>query len=326
MSGNAFDISNQAAVNAARIGFEAAFFHQLQLVADDPVSQLFTTKTTTKPQQLITWLGDLPSFRQWAGDRDLVDMSALKQLVAVRPWQAGLRVHQDNLDDDNLGLFPEAVGTMAENCKHHRCDLMVQLLLNGFDGLQFPDAGRGLAFDNAFFFSSSHSVGGGPAQSNYLGAIPLTKQNLELAEVRLNALRTYDGKQPLNIRGTHLIVGPALFAQAKLLVEAQLIASNAGTATESNIHFGQYKIIMSPRISGAQANYWFLADLSRVMKPAFLLMRREITPSSLVGTPGQGTDTVPRFQRGELWFGVEARYEAALFAWQLVVGANPPAP
>jgi phage major head subunit gpT-like protein len=325
MAGNSFDISNQAAVAAARVGFEAAFFHQLQLVADDPVGQLFSTKTTTKPVQLITWLGDLPTFRQWVGDRDLVDMAALQQLVAVRPWQAGLAVAEDNLDDDTLGLFPEAIGTMAENTKNHRYDLMVQLLLNGFDGLVFPDAGKGLAFDRAFFFSNSHSLGG-PSQSNYLGPVPLTKQSLETAELKLNSMRTYDGRQMLNVRGTHLIVGPALYAQAKLLVEAQLIASNAGTATESNIHFGQYKIIMSPRISGAQANNWFLADLSRAMKPAFLLVRQEIKASAIVGTAGQGTDTVPRFMRRELWFGAEARYEAALFAWQLIVGANPPAP
>jgi len=322
MAGNMFQISNQINLEAARVGFHAAFMQQLEAMGDDPINALYAEVPSTGSLEEWDWLGDLPGFEEWKGDRKLGDVSAFKMQIANRDWSNGLRVHQNNFKDDRLGLFPIRVQGLAQKAKRHRSDLMVRMMLNGFAGNVFPDTGNGLAYDGAFLFSASHASDGGPPQSNYLGALPLTFASLEAAETRLKSMNTADGKDPLELGGTHLIVGPALEFVAKRLMGAEIVANAAGTAADTNIHRNQYEVIVSRRIKGAQANHWFLSDLSQPIKPFIFQLREEISTSAIIGNQGGDGDSVPRFQRGEYWFGAEARYNVGAFAWQTIVGSN----
>jgi phage major head subunit gpT-like protein len=245
-------------------------------------------------------------------------------LIRNLDWSSGLRAHQNQFADDKLGLFPASIAMLAENAKNHRFDSMVQLLLNGFNGTVFPAIGNGLAYDGAFFFSNGHTVDGGPPQSNYMGPVPLTVSSMEAAETKLKTMKTADGKQPLRMRGSHLIVGPQLEWVAKKIVGTEVIANASGTAAETNIHKGQYEVIVSPRITDGQANNWFLSDLRRPIKPGIFQLRQDIITSAILGNIGGNNDSPVRFQRGEYWFGAEARYNVAPWAWQTIVGANPP--
>lgn len=322
MSGNMFQVSNQVNIEAARVGFHAAFFQQLEAMGEDPIEALFATVKSTGSLEEWDWLGDLPGFEEWRGDRKLGDTSAFKMQIVNRDWASGLRVHQNNFKDDKLGLFPIRVAGLAQKARRHRSDLIVQMLLNGFAGNVFSTVGNGLAYDGAFFFSDSHSSDGGPSQSNKISAGALTIANLELAEQKLKSMKTADGKDPLELGGTHLIVGPALEWVAKKFMGAEVIANAGGTAADTNIHRNQYQVIVSRRITGSQANNWFLADLSQPIKPFIFQMREEISTSTLVGNQGGDGDSTPRFQRGEYWFGAEARYNVGPFAWQTVIGSN----
>ncbi len=322
MAGNMFQAGNQVNIEAARVGFHAAFMQQLEAMGDDPINALYMTLLSTGSLEEIDWLGDIPGFEEWKGDRKLGDVSAFKLQIANRDWASGLRIHQNNFKDDKLGLFGPRVAGLAQKAKRHRSDQMVRMLLNGFAGNVFPDTGNGLAYDGAFLFSDSHASDSGPPQSNYLGAVPLTIASLEAAETKLKGMNTADGKDPLELGGTHLIVGPALEWTAKKLMGAELIANGAGTAADTNVHRNQYEVIVSRRIKGPQANHWFLTDLSQPIKPFIFQLREEISTSAIVGNQGGDNDSAPRFQRGEYWFGAEARYNVAAFAWQLIVGSN----
>ena len=322
MAGNMFQVSNQVNLEAARVGFHAAFMQALEAMGDDPIEALYAEVLSTGSIEEWDWLGDLPGFEEWRGDRKLGDLSAFKMQIANKDWSNGLRAHQNQFKDDKLGLFPIRVQGLAQKARRHRSDLMVRMLLNGFTGAAFPDTGNGLAYDGAFFFSHSHSSDGGPNQSNYLGAVPLTVSSLETAETKLKNMTTADGKDPLELGGTHLIVGPANEWTAKRIMSAEVIANAAGTAADTNIHRNQYQVIVSRRIRGPQANHWFLADLSQPVKPFIFQLREDISTSAIVGTQGGTGDSEPRFKRGELWFGAEARYNVGAFGWQTIVGAN----
>ena len=78
---------------------------------------------------------------------------------------------------------------------------------------------------------------------------------------------------------------------------------------------------MSKRLRGAYHNYWFLADTSTPIKPCIFQLREEISTSAIVGGQGTQNDSVPRFKKGEVWFGAEARYNVALFAFQSIIGS-----
>jgi phage major head subunit gpT-like protein len=322
MSGNMFQVANQFNLEDARVGFHVAFMQTLEAVGPDALEDLLTEVKSNTSLEEWSWLGDLPGFSEWKGDRKLGDLSAHKLRVANRDWSGGLRAHQNQFKDDKIGLFAPAVEGMARKCRKHRSDLTVKALLNGHDGTTYPDAGNGLAYDGAFFFSTSHSTDGGPSQSNKMTA-PLTSSSLEEAEQMLQEMKTADGADPLELEGTDLVVGPANFHTALRLTGAEMLPGSAGT-TETNIHRGRFNVKVSRRISGARRFDWFLADLSAPIKPALFQNREEISSSAIMGGQGTSNDSTPRFQRGELWFGAEARYNVALFAWQTIIGSRVP--
>jgi phage major head subunit gpT-like protein len=320
MAGNMFQIGNQVNLEAARVGFHAAFMSKLEATGPDGLEALYAEVPSGNSIEEHNWLGDLPGFEEWKGDRKLSEFDAFKLRVVNRDWANGIRVHQNNFKDDKLGLFGVQVAMLAQKARRHRADLCVKAMLNGFTGNAFPEAGNGLAYDGALFFSNSHSSSGGPAQSNKL-TTALSAASLETAEQMLGEMKTADGKDPLDLQGTHIICGPKLRAPATKLVTSELVPSAAGTASESNIHRGKYEVIVSRRITGAYDDYWFLADLSAPIRPMIFQLREDISSSAIMGGQGGAGDSVPRFKAGEYWFGAEARYNVAHFAWQTIIGS-----
>jgi phage major head subunit gpT-like protein len=320
MAGNMFQVANQFNLENARVGFHVAFLESLEAVGPDELEALLTEVASNTSIEEWQWLGDLPGFEEWKGDRKLGDLSAHRLRVENRDWASGLRAHQNQFKDDKLGLFGPAVAGLARKARRHRSDLAVKALLNGFDGTTYTEAGNGLAYDGAFFFSTSHSTDSGPSQSNKMTSA-LSASALEDAEEMLKEMKTADGKDPLDLSGTDLLVGPALEATAKRLTQAELLPGTAGT-TETNIHRGRYNVKVSRRITGARANDWFLADLSAPIRPLIFQNREEISTSAIMGGQGTSNDSTQRFKAGELWFGAEARYAVAYFAWQTIIGSR----
>jgi phage major head subunit gpT-like protein len=318
--GNMFQIGNQVNLEAARVGFHAAFMSQLEAVGPDALEALYAEVPSTTSVEEHQWLGDLPGFEEWKGDRKLSEFDAFKLRLENRDWANGIRVHQNNFKDDRLGLFRMQVAQLAQKARRHRADLCVKAILNGFAGNVYPEAGNGLGYDGAFFFSTSHTSSGGPNQSNKMTSA-LSATSLAEAERMLKVMRTADGKDPLDLQGTHLIVGPKLEETALKLVKNDLVPNSAGTATESNIHKGRYQVLMSRRITGDQDDYWFLADLSAPIRPMLFQLREDISSSAILGGQGTQNDSVPRFKKGEVWFGAEARYNVGYLAWQTIIGS-----
>lgn len=298
-------IANNADMDAARVGFHAAFLQQLEVNADDPLSLLYTTVQANRSVEEWNFMGDLPQFTEWKTDRTLADLKGFKLRVETKKWANGLRIKNDDFKDDALGLLPPQISGLAQKARRHRWDLMVKLLLNGFDGTAYPEVGDGLSYDGAFFFSDSH-LGG----NDNLCTAALDAAALSAAELRLESMKTLDGSDPLDTHGTHLIVGPKLRTTAEKLLQQERLASG-----EDNINRGKYKLIVSSRLNGTYDDYWFLADLSGALKPLLFQMREEIS------TMETGPNGLPAFTHDELWFGAQARYNVGYFEPRLIVGS-----
>jgi phage major head subunit gpT-like protein len=305
-------------IEAARVGFHAAFLGSLQTTGPDPLEQLYATVNSTGTAEEWEWLGDLPGFDEWLGDRKLGQVKRFRLRIENKDWANGIRVHQNELSDGRTDMLRLKIAGLADQARKHRTDLMIKLLINGFSGTAYPDVSNGLSYDGAFFFSTTHQAPGTSAiQSNRLTlALDPEGVALETATQMLGGFTSYDGNDPLSLAGTTLIVGPKLQFIAERLMAAEYLENGA-----SNIHRNRYKVLVSPRLRGAYDDYWFLADLSAPVKPLIFQMREEISTSAITGNKGGSDDSLPRFQRGEMWFGAEARYGVGYFEWRTVVGS-----
>lgn len=311
-----FNIANQANLEAARVAFHAAFLAALGVNDNSELAQLFVELDSSAGIEEWDWLGDLPDFEEWKGDRFLADLEAFKLRVLNKDWASGIRVHQNTIKDDKLALVRPKIDELARKARTHRYRLMIKMLVNGFAGNAFPDVGNGLGYDGLFFFSTTHATG-----SNKL-TVALDAASLVLAEQMLAGQTTYDGSEPIEVSGTHLFVGPKMRPVAEKLMLSEYLPSAAGTATETNYLKGRYKVVTVPMLRGTFDDYWFLADLSKGIKPFIFQNREDVSTSAVTGQQGSTNDSIPRFQRGELWFGAEARYNAAYFEHRLIVGSQ----
>ena len=313
-------IGNQAQLEAARVGFHAAFLEQFGIVEKNPLEALFTEIQSSTGIENWNWLGDLPDFEEWKGDRFLAGLQAFTLQVVNKNWASGIRVHQNDIKDDKLGLIRPKIAQLAKKARMHRVNLSMQALINGFSGTAYPDVGNGLAYDGALFFSTAHASGSNKVTTALTGDAA-GAANLAAAELLLESQMSFDGLQPLDVMGTHLIVGPKLLPAALKLMSSDLLANVAGTASETNYLKGRYTVLVSPLLRGTFDDYWFVADLSQPIKPFLFQLREDISSSSLEGNQGGSGDSLPRFQRGEIWFGAEARYNVAPWEFRTIVGS-----
>lgn len=92
------------------------------------------------------------------------------------------------------------------------------------------------------------NVGFGLWQTMIRSQQPLTPDNYAAARA-LMASYLRDNGQPWGFVGDLLLVPPSLEGAAKLITEGELIAIDAGTATQSNIWKGTADVLMTPRIT-----------------------------------------------------------------------------
>lgn len=318
-----FTIANQAALERQRIAFHLAFFEQLGKKDENPLAQLFTTIPSTSDLEEWTWFGDLPDFEEWVGDRFLAGLEAFSLQLRNKNWASGLRLHQNDIKDGRAALVPSQIEALARKARTHRVRLMLKAIIAGMGTGAYATVSNGLAYDGQTFFSTLHATG-----SNKLTSA-LSLAALAEAEELLNSQTSFATAgadaaeiEPLDINGTHLIVGPGLYDLAVRLMGSEILLDGTGAAGVSNHMRNRYTVVKNPYLRGTYDDWWFLADLSQPIKPGLFQLREEITTSAVLGQQGGTNDSVPRFKSGDLWLGAEARYNVALWEYRTIVGSQ----
>lgn len=311
-------IANHDLYAATMVGLQEVFQQDLAAMGPDPLRQLAVEVKSAGSGEQYMGLGDVPGMREWLGDRVLGSLNNMQWSIANRDFSSGIEIHKNAIADDKLGLIRPRINTLAAKASRHAGDLMAKYLIQGFSGSAYAvdEAGDGLSWDGALFFSDAHAWDGSAAMSNKMTAA-LTEANLEAADLKLQSFSSWDGKDPLDIQGTHLFVGPKLYATAVKLIGSELLANAAGTAAPSNAFLrNRYTIVRVPRLIGAYDDYWFLADLSKGGKPFIFQNREEVSTWTQVDTTNEAM-----FMRGNIRFGAQARYGIGYYDWRLVVGS-----
>lgn len=332
-------VANEAAYAAAMVQFRALFNNKLGLVQRDPLMDLCEELPSESAAEQLIFLGDLPAFRAWMGDRPMGALEAHKIFIPNRDWANGVPIHRNNILDDKLGLFMPNIAMLPSKAERHKGHYIVEALIAGFSGSanfgSFSDPAGwvpdGTCYDGGLFFSATHSLEGGPNQSNLLSAVALGDTGIESAFTLMRRFKSYDGRDPLEVTPTTLIVGPKLEHMAKRLCEQDVrvrVPGDTGatfqTGAESNIWKGRLNYKVSGRLDdwtaagGADySKYWFLAALGEAPKPIIFQNREAI---NMVAQTSWESDTM--FENGTMRFGAQARYGVGLYEWRTIIGST----
>lgn len=307
-------ILNESKITQAQIEFSAMFRDALVIAnKGDPAFDMLATEVRTDKKTVIhNWLNDVPAFKPWKDERPISKLSADGVQITVVKVGNGLEVDEDDLEDDNLGIYKPQIMTLAEKAVTYKRDRLVQFLTLGFGTT------LGTAYDGLAFFSASHpspnaAVGN---QSNIMTATLDDTDAFNDAYAKMGKIKD-PGGNPAGFRPTHLIYGPDNRKNALTLLENEFGANGA-----SNFNAGVVQPLQSDLLTGTYANYWFLADMKRALKPLIWQIRRDVRFRRVGSDSGGEDNSYEQFLTGKLYFGADMRAEAGYGMWQAVIGSN----
>lgn len=291
-------------LEAAKVAFDARFNAALANLAgpDAFFSQLAEKLDMTKPTIEFNWMGFPGSVKKWDGPRKLEKLGGKNYRIATEEWENSIRASRKDIRDDALSLYNSRIDMLAMTFRDQQLELLASALVNGF----ITSSDFGTCYDGSVFFGNSHPLDNGSTNDNLLTATLDDTGALDDAILLMRTMKRDDGK-PLNLSPTHLLCGPTTEKYGRALLLAQF-----GSGGASNTDFGRVALHVSPYITDGK---WFLADLSKPVKPLFFGEREAVWTDSVVS----GDDA---FMTGELKFGAAASHNAAFAFYQLIIGSS----
>jgi phage major head subunit gpT-like protein len=265
--------------------------------------------TSDSFQAYFSMLSGIPLLRHWVGDRIFNELAAADFSIKLKPWEASLRVLEDDIRFDRMSGLKTVIQKMTVellNKKWRTCAAMIQ---DGFTGALYGDC-----YDGLHLYSATHTTG-----SN-LGTAAFSRTALDAAILAMRSQVDPTTNDDLLIEPTHLWYHPSLEARVSDVLDKQYVIDITGTSVESN---RQYKILQKMPIRGftsAAANYWGLlaADPGDPIKP---FIWRHV-PSMDDFTAMDSPQDEARFMRREVRFGIEMWANGAPGFCQYIWGSN----
>lgn len=136
-------IITPALLSGLRTGFSKAFQDALAATPTD-WEKVATRVPSSSASNTYGWLGQLPTLREWVGERVLKDMAAQAYQVQNKLYEGTVAVKRTDIEDDNVGVYTPLFSEMGRAAKAHADQLVFALLAAGetttcYDGQNFFD-------------------------------------------------------------------------------------------------------------------------------------------------------------------------------------------
>ena len=294
----------QGNLSALFQGLRGTFRDILNKWEDPEVARLIlsvpsTTQVESYP--MIVLLGDLEKLLDEVAKTNIADFI---QSVANEDFARAVEIPRAHIEDDQIGMYPEAVKTLATLAASHPFR-MIPFLFVSSDGTATGGAGGGFQtawVDGANQFSNTHAWPAGQAWDN-LDHLPLTPTNFATVVANLEARRGPHGR-PLGLKAKLLVVGPRQKVNAKMILQRALIGGG-----NTNIHFEECDLLVWSEITD---DSWFVIDDRGLYGKACLIQNRtgpEFTALTAL-------DSDPVFRRHVFEYQAQRRYgEAMVCPW-----------
>ena len=197
----------------------------------------------------------------------------------------------------------------GESSKQWADDLVFQTLTKGFSEN---------CYDGKTFYATNHVVGEGKGAKSISNRLTVAlsidtaaaaKASFGTARTMLKSIKDDEGR-PLNLKGTLLVVPPALEDIANALMTNDKLEDG-----KPNPYKGTAKVLVCGWLE--TDTEWHLLDTSKAVKPIIFQPRKKPV---FVQQTDTSSDAV--FMRKKFKFGAEARGAAGYGLWQMAVGST----
>lgn len=293
-------VINQQNLDSLYHGYSAAFNKAFN-DAETNYSKIAMTVPSSTRETTYAWMGQIPSMREWIGDREIQNLIAHDYTIKNKTYELTTRVPVNDIADDQYGIYTPLVQEMGLSAKKHPDVLTFDLLGKGFNEK---------CYDGKAFFSNEHPMGNDnkTVQSNK-GTKKLCAASYAEARQALMTIKG-DSERTLNIVPDLLVVAPQNETIARELLFADLIA---GT---SNTNKNTCDLLVVPELTD-YPDQWYLLCTKRYIKP---LVYQEREKPKLVCKNKETDDNV--FFNDEVLYGIKARYNVGFGLWQLAYGST----
>lgn len=277
-------------LKALSTNIKTSFDKDREKYVDELKGKLYRVRPVSGATANIVSLINVPGLRVFKSERVPGVLDGTVARTTPRTWEVTLDVKREDVEDDELGIIPEAVSVMAEDANNIYGLLVLEAMLKGFtadmdDGAPFFDNSRG---------------------NLQTGALSAT--TFEAARIKLQTQKNKAGR-PLRYKANLLTVGPLNEAAAKAIVGVENLANGA-----SNPNYNAAEVLVDPEIVG---NEWFLSDASKVSKPLVIAERRKLDPMKAKND----LNSDRAFDKHIFSWGTDGRFDAAYNNPQMIVGS-----
>jgi phage major head subunit gpT-like protein len=139
---------NRQSISDMFRGFQV-IYQQAWDQAPSQYAQFVTTVNSGTSEEEYGWLGTMPRFREWLGDRVVQSLKTGSYTIKNKPFELTIGVDRDHIEDDKIGMYTPMVKQLGSEAKTHPDELVFPLLANGFNAT---------CWDGQYFFDTDHPV------------------------------------------------------------------------------------------------------------------------------------------------------------------------
>lgn len=284
-------------------GLRGAFVKAFDNMEDPQEIQPFLMQTESDGyDEDYGWLGQAPQLSEWVDERKIKQLNSFNYRLPNKDYEATLGVDRNAVRDDRLGAVKIRIDDLARKARTHPRKLFFETLVAGETEL---------CYDGQPFFSNSHEEGESGVQSNIQPgtgtSLAQLKDDVIAAEAKMLSYKDDTG-EPFN-EGEVMI---GVVVPPSLKHKFRELNTLARINTTDNSLRGMFEhIVSSSRL--ADANDWYIADVSEGLKPIIQQNRQAPEFNSLEGDSDAG------FMKKKWHYGIDYRIGFGYGLWQKMI-------
>lgn len=258
-------------VKALFTGFDVAFKGALQ-AAPSKYTEIATVIKSTNASTTYAWLGQMPSLKEWLGDRTITAIQTHGYSVVNKDWASAVEVKRTDIEDDNVGVYTPLIQELGRAAGTLPDELVFGALAKGFETE---------CYDGQYFFDTDHPVGANPD-----GTSPVSVSNITDDSTSVGIDKTW------YLLDCSRALKPIIYQSRKEPTTSKIVDDNDervfmkntftyGVDCRSNVGYGLWQLAHAGKAALTAENLWTAIKAMRAVQGDGG-KRLGITPTHLV--------------------------------------------